>query len=79
MWSKPYTTRPRETAMPAETANLLRDEAIRALRGYVATGMLGFLWKGLDRARVLGVAIPPNASIGKPTAVENVIMALITQ
>jgi hypothetical protein len=35
----------------------LRQEAIRALGGYVATGLNGFKQKALDRLNVLGVHV----------------------
>ena len=41
--------------MDNATRQLCRDEAIRSLESYQRTGLAGFLQKGLDRARALGI------------------------
>jgi hypothetical protein len=41
--------------MDAETRELLKQEAVRSLRSYLATGIRGFLQKGLDRLRELRI------------------------
>jgi hypothetical protein len=41
--------------MSDATRNDLRAEAARSLRNYLATGLAGFLAKGLDRCRALNI------------------------
>jgi hypothetical protein len=49
--------------MDAQTRELLKQEAVRGLRSYLATGIRGFLQKGLDRLRALDIA----TGTGEPT------------
>ena len=59
--------------MNASTHELIRSEALRCLRQYLATRLLGYLRAGLRRCIVLDMHVPHNARFGVALAVQDLI------
>jgi hypothetical protein len=62
--------------MDSKTRETLKEEAIRSLRNYLATGLDGFRVKGLDRLHALGIDTAACEAAGRP-GIEHLIRHVV--